>query len=175
LITCQIATTLSGMQTPSSTIPVSFRIRMDLASKIRPLAQGRGISESRLIEELIAEALRGTTLSQIDLDDPNMALDALLEEVKRLLEPRRQWDSLRNRSAILDVFIEIDRSPALLKLHDVAVMPPAGSGLTCDARNLYVHQRIGRFVKTFLGMRSVKEVTLPRGSETLIRSYTQLA
>jgi len=34
---------------------------------------------------------------------------------------------------------------------------------------------IGRFVKTFLGMKSVREVTLPRGTEALIRSYTELA
>jgi hypothetical protein len=157
----------------SSTRPVSFRIRTDIASKIRPLAQRQGVTDSRLIENLLLEALRDTELDDVDADDPNASLDSLLEQVKLFLEPRRGAGAL-NEDVILEVFEEIRKSAALSKLHQAAIMPLLVSGLTGDGRRQFVHQRIARFTKTFLGMLSLHEVTLPRSSAALIRSYTKL-
>ena len=46
--------------------------------------------------------------------------------------------------------------------------------LSAEQRRQFVHQRIGRSIKEFLGRESGDEVILPRGSDTLIRSYTKL-
>jgi hypothetical protein len=163
--------TLPGMS--PSTCVVSYRIRTDIAGRVEDLSKLRGITESRLIEELLVEAARAAKLDTVDPDDPNSALDELLEEVKQLITPRRGAGVL-NESVILEVFNQIKLSPALSKLHDAAIVPPTPSGLTAESRRQFVHQRVARFVKTFLGMRSIGEVTLPRGSEALIRSYTKL-
>lgn len=157
----------------ASTCVVSYRIRTDIAARVEEVAQRRGVSESRLIEELLMEAAVAANVSTVDPDDPNSALDELVEQVKELIAPRRGADAL-NEDVILEIFNQMKQSPALSKLHDAAVVPPAMSGLTAEARRKFVHQRIARFVKTFLGMRSLGEVTLPRGSEALIRSYTKL-
>jgi len=156
-----------------STCLVSFRIRNDIAGRIEELAKRRGVTGSRLVEELLIEAARAENLDTVDPDDPNSALDELLEQVKTIIEPRRGAGAL-NESVILEVFNQIKASPALSKLHDAAIVPPPASGLTAESRRQFVHQRVARSIKTFLGMRSLGEVTLPRGSAALIRSYTKL-
>jgi hypothetical protein len=159
--------------TTATTSPVSFRIRTDVADKIGSLAQRRGLTSSQLIEKLLIEALLAESLLDIDPDDPNSALDLLLEHVKEFLEPRRAARAF-NQAVILDVFQHIKDSPALMKLREAAIVPPAASGLSAEARLQYVHQRIARFVKAYVGMESVKEVAVPRSAEALIKSYTEL-
>jgi len=160
--------------TTTQTVALSFRIRTDIAEKLKPLAQRRGVTESRLVEELLQEEARGVALDDADPDDPNAALDVLFGEVKRMLEPSRSAPAALNEDATLYVFNQIKASEALLKTYTAAIVPPPKSKLTAPGRRQSVNQQIGRFVKTFLGLRSLEEVTLPADSEALIRSYTKL-
>lgn len=68
-----------------------------------------------------------------------------------VLEPRRGASAL-NEDVLLEIFIEIQKSPALSKLHELAIAAPPASGLTPEARWQVVHQRIERFTKRFVGM-----------------------
>ena len=157
-----------------STTAVQYRIRTDLAQAAKNLAQHRGVTESRLIEELLIEALREENLLEIDTDDPRAALEALLQELKIILEPS-QNQRAANAAAILTTFNKIKDSPVLLKLYTAAMEVPPGVDQSAEGRRQYVHQRIARFVKTFLGMTSVREKPVPPGSIALIKSYTELA
>jgi hypothetical protein len=56
---------------------------------------------------------------------------------------------------------------------EAAISP--STGVRADKRRQFVHQRIGRFIKDYLGLVSVEEVTIPRGSDALIRGYTRLS
>src|SRR4051812_41406429 len=150
----------------TSTVPVSFRIRSNLAGKIEPLAQQTGVSPSRLIEQLLTEALRAERMLDAH-DEANMALDLLLDHVRLHLEPRKDARPA-NRHSIREVFQQIQGTPALMKLYGAAIISPASSRVTQAARRQYVHSHIARFTKTFLGMESVREITLPRTSDELI-------
>lgn len=68
----------------------------------------------------------------------------------------------------------IKASTSLAKLHEETLVPP-GARITTEQRRQFVHQRIGGYVKEYLGLKSGKEVVLPRGSEALIKSYTELS
>lgn len=161
------------LMTTTTTAQVSFRIRADIAENVAPLAQRHGVTASQLIEKLLIEALRAEGVLDTDPEDPNAALDELLDYVKIRLTPRREARDT-NRRAIFEVFEEIRTTEPLTTLHARTIVPPAGSTLSPEARRQYVHQRIARFVKTFLGMESVKEIAVPRGSQALIKSYTEL-
>ena len=65
---------------------------------------------------------RGSSLHEIDPDDPNAAFDELLENARRLLEPRRGAGVL-NTDATLWVFEEFRKSAALSALHAQAIVP----------------------------------------------------
>lgn len=160
--------------TTTQTVALSFRIRTDIAEKVPHLAERRHVTESRLLEELLQEEARRVDLDDADPDDPNAALDVLLEEVKKILKPSRGAPAALNEDATLHVFNEIKGSGALLATYTAAIVPPPKSTLTAAGRRQSVNQQIGRFVKTFLGMQSLEEVTLPPGSDALIRSYTKL-
>lgn len=157
----------------TTTSQVSFRIRADVAELIALFAQRHGITGSQLIEKLLIQALRAEGLFNAEPDDPNAALDELLDHVKIRLTVRRAARDT-NKRAIFEIFEEIRTTEPMRTLHERAIVPPVGSSLSPEARRQYVHQRIARFVKTFLGMESVKEVAVPRGSLALIRSYTEL-
>ena len=157
----------------SSSRIVSFRIRTDVADRVEQLAQRRGVTQSRLVEELLIDAARAAKLDTVDPNDPNSALEELLEQVKQMIGTRRGGGVL-NEDVIFEVFSQVKHSAPLLRLHEAAMVAPANSGQPPELRRQYVHQRISRFIKTFLGMRSLREVTLPRGSDALIRSYTKL-
>ena len=73
----------------------------------------------------------------------------------------------------LVVFNKLKESPRLMKVYEAAISPPRG--IRADKRRQFVHQRVGRFIKDYLGLVSVEEVTLPRGSDALIRGYTRLS
>jgi transposase-like protein len=160
--------------TTTTTSQVSFRIRADIAENIAALAERHGVvTASQLIEKLLKEALLAEGLLVTDPDDPNAALDELLDHVKIRLTVRREARDT-NRRAIFEVFEDIRTTGTLRTLRERAIVPPAGSSLSPEARQQYVHQRIARFVKTFLGMESVKEIAVPRNSPALIKSYTEL-
>lgn len=71
-----------------STAAIQYRVRSDIAEAAKTLAQHRGLTESRLVEELLVEASRAENLLRIDSDDPGEALEALSEGLKELLGSR---------------------------------------------------------------------------------------
>ena len=70
------------------------------------------------------------------------------------------------------MFNRIKESPSLMKVYEAAIAPLPG--IRSDKRRQFVHQRIGRFIKDYLGLVSLEEVTNPRGTDALIRGYTRL-
>jgi hypothetical protein len=152
----------------SSTVPVSLRIESGARDLFRELAEHHGITESVLLERLtIDEAAR---VDLIGDKDPRLAFKRLLEEIAQHLTGR---GSRIDEHVTLDVFNWIKATPHLLKLHGDA-LKPTGRAMTPEQRRQFVHQRIGRHIKEFLGRESDAEVILPRGSDALIKSYTKL-
>jgi hypothetical protein len=150
---------------------VSFRIETWIASQVPELAEHRGVCQSQLIEDLLREERKRANLGA-DPDDPGVALEELLDDVKQLLEDRRTRNAV-GPDIIKDTFADMALAPPMMKRHETAVRPPS-SGMTPERRRQYVHARIARFIKRHLGLESGDEVTLPRGSDALIRSYTRL-
>jgi hypothetical protein len=154
--------------TVSSTEPVSLRIETGARALFRELAEHHGVTESVLLEHLtIEEAAR---LKLIGDKDPRIAFKRLLEEITEHL---KGLGSKIDEDITLHVFNWIKETPRLLKMHEDA-LKPTGRAMTPEQRRQFVHQRIGRFIKEFLGRESGDEVILPRGTEALIRSYTKL-
>jgi hypothetical protein len=135
---------------------------------LRELAEARGVTDSVLVEHLTIEESKRAKL--IDDDDPRAAFKELSEEIVRYLDSR---NGRFDEHVTLDVFNEIKKTRRLASLHASALKPPSRQ-VTAEQRRQFVHQRIGRLVKEHLGWESGDEVTLPRGSEALIRSYTRL-
>lgn len=152
----------------SSTALVSYRIENSIHTLLRELAEERGVTESVLVEQLVVE--EGQRSGMIKESDPRAAFQKLLGEIEGYLDSRR---GRHDRAITLDVFNMIKDSTSLAKLHREALEPPS-AGITSEQRRQFVHQRIGRYVKEYLGLESGREVVLPRGSEALIRSYTEL-
>jgi hypothetical protein len=85
---------------------------------------------------------------------------------------RHQEPLAKDPDVTRTVFEWLQGAPRLMKVYEAAIAPP--NGVQADKRRQFVHQRVGRFIKDHLGLVSLEEVTLPRGSGALIRGYTRL-
>jgi hypothetical protein len=133
------------------------------------VAEEHGLTVAVLVEKLaIGEA---EELGLLAKNDPRGSLVKLITEIGKLLD--RSTELARDQDVTLTVFNKIKESPRLKKLHDEALAPP--KNIRADKRRQFVHQRLGRFIKDYLGLIPVEEVTLPRASDALIRGYTRLS
>jgi hypothetical protein len=158
--------TLPGM--PPSSILVSLRIDAAVAALLPRIAEEHGLNEALALEKLIVD--KAASLGLVQKDSPGAALVALLVSIRGHLDstPALAKDPDVTRT----VFEWLQRSPRLMKVYEAAIAPP--NGVQADKRRQFVHQRVGRFIKDYLGLVSLEEVTLPRGSNSLIRGYTRL-
>lgn len=154
--------------TVSSTTPVSLRIESGARELFRELAEHHGVTESVLLEQLTVE--EAARLDLISDKDPRVAYRRLLDEIAEYL---RGLGSRFDEHITRDVFNWIKETPRIFKMHENA-LKPASRAMTAEQRRQFVHQRIGRFIKEFLGCESGAEQILPRGSDALIKSYTRL-
>ncbi len=166
---CQELHTMPVMPNPS--VPLSVRIDAGIAELLPRVAEEHGISVAILIEKLAVD--EAEHLGLLPKGDPRAALVELVDEVRTLLDDKQNAYLARDPDVTLSVFNMILHTPRLMKLYEGAISPP--KGVRADKRRQFVHQRIGRFIKDHLGLVSVEEVTIPRGSDALIRGYTRLA
>ncbi len=166
---CQAMHTLPGMTNPS--VSISIRIDAGIEDLLRKVAEEHGISVALLIEKLAVD--EATALDLLPKNDPRGALVVLVDEVRELLVDPQHAYLAKDPDVTLSVFNKIKESPRLMKVYEAAISPP--KGIRADKRRQFVHQRLGRFIKDYLGLVSVEEVTLPRGSDALIRGYTRLS
>lgn len=157
------------MTNPSTSL--SVRIDAGIAQLLPKIAEEHGVTVALLIEKLAVD--EAEQLGLLPKNDPRGALLSLVDEVRNLInEPRNAYLS-KDPDVTLSVFNKIKDSPRLMKLYEAAISPQ--KGMRADKRRQFVHQRVGRFIKDYLGLVSVEEVTLPRGSDALIRGYTRLS
>lgn len=152
---------------------VSCSVRLDagIADLLSKVADEHGLSIGLLIEKLTVD--EAAVLNLLPKSDPRGALVALVDEVRKLLDEPVNAYLAKDPDVTLTVFNKIRESPRLMKVYEAAISPP--KGIRADKRRQFVHQRIGRLIKDYLGLVSVEEVTLPRGSDALIRGYTRLS
>jgi hypothetical protein len=151
-----------------STSSVLFAIRIDKQVKdfVSIMATSDGLTEALFVERLLREEARSRRL--VPANDPGMAMMDLESEAALYLDGVRP---IADEHVTRDLFAHIQGSPRLMALHGRAIRPPS-SKIRAEKRRQYVHQRLGRFVKEYLGRRSLGEVLMPPGA--LIRSYTRL-
>jgi hypothetical protein len=148
---------------------LQLRIDTAVADLIPALCNRHELDPPRLIEKLILEEAKEHRL--VPTGDAGRALASLLASVEDLLN---KHDYLaQDPDVTLTVFNEIKATPRLMRQYEAAISPP--KGVRPEKRRQFVHQRVGRFIKDYLGLVSVEERTLPRGSDALIRGYTRLA
>lgn len=157
------------MTNPSASL--SLRIDAGIADLLPKVADEYGLSVALLIEKLAVE--EAAVLGLLPKSDPRGALVVLVDEVRKLLDEPQNAYLAKDPDVTLVVFNKIKESPRLMKVYEAAISPP--KGIRADKRRQFVHQRVGRFIKDYLGLVSVEEVTLPRGSDALIRGYTRLS
>ena len=160
---------LPVMTTPS--VSLSVRIDAGIADLLPKVADEHGISVALLIEKLAVN--EAAVLGLLPASDFRGALVVLVDEVRKLLDDPQNAYLAKDPDVTLTVFNKIKESPRLMKVYEAAISPP--KGIRADKRRQFVHQRLGRFIKDYLGLVSVEEVTLPRGSDALIRGYTRLS
>ena len=161
--------TLPGMTNPSASL--SIRIDASIAELLPKIAGKTDTTVAQLIERLaLAEAAK---VGLIPKDDPRRALVTLVDAVRHLIDEPQNAYLANDPDVTLTVFNKIKNSQSLMKVYTAAILPP--SGVTADKRRQFVHLRVGRSIKDHLGLTSVEEVTLPRGSDALIRGYTRLS
>jgi hypothetical protein len=153
----------------SSAALLSIRMETSVIELLADVADQFGLTPAVTVEKLILDAASAHGL--LPKHSPGAALIELMEKVVDLLKAHASRKS--DPDVTRWVFEQIKDTPALLKLHTLALKPPSRD-VTPDKRKQFVHQRLGRFVKDFLGLKSGREIILPRGSDALIRSYTQL-
>ena len=157
------------MTNPS--VSLSIRIDKSIDALLPKIADEHYLTVALLIEKLaVAEAEK---LGLLPKTDPRGALVMLVDEVRKLLDEPHNAYLAKDPDVTLNVFIKIKQSALLMKVYEAAISPP--KGVRADKRKQFVHQRLGRFIKDHLGLVSVEEVTLPRGSDALIRGYTRLS
>lgn len=151
-----------------SSVLISVRVDSSVAALLPRIAEEYGLTEALAVEKLIIE--EAESLSLLPKGSPTGALADLVEMVRRYLdgEPSLAHDQDVTRT----VFDWIHTSPRCMKVYEAAITPP--QGIRPEKRRQFVHQRVGRFIKDHLGLVSLEEVTLPRGSDALIRGYTRL-
>jgi hypothetical protein len=163
----QVVHTMPGMTDLSASL--SMRIDTGIADLLRKIAEEHRMSVAMLIEKLVVD--EAEALDLLPKGDPRRALVTLVNEVRNLIDGKPYL--AKDPDVTLSVFTIIKQSPRLMKVYEAAISPP--TGMRADKRRQFVHQRIGRFIKDYLGLVSVEEVTLPRGSDALIRGYTRLS
>ncbi len=131
------------------------------------MAKANRITEALFIERLVRTAARARNL--LAPDDPGLALMDLEIEIGTYLD-----SAAINEHITRDVFEHIQATPALWNLHRDATQPLPKSGVSPEKRRQYVHSRLGRFVKAYLGLTSLGEALLQPSAGALIRSYTRL-
>ena len=152
----------------SSSTLFAIRIDQQVKDLISTMASSDELTEADFVERLVREEARSRKL--VPADDPGMALMDLETEARKYLSGVR---ANADEHVTRELFEHIQRTPRLLKLHDLAIQPPS-SKIRPEKRRQYVHQRLGRKVKQFLGRESLGEVLVGAGSGALIRSYTRL-
>lgn len=157
------------MTNPS--VSLSVRIDASIAELLPKVAEEHGITVALLIEKLAVDEAEG--LGLLPKNDPRGALVALIDEVRKLINEPQNAYLAKDPDVTLSVFNKIKDAPRLMKVYEAAISPP--KGMRADKRRQFVHQRVGRFIKDYLGLVSVEEVTLSRGSDALIRGYTRLS
>lgn len=161
--------TVPDMTNPS--VSLSIRIDKSIDDLLPKIANEHGLTVALLIEKLAVD--EAAVLGLLPKTDPRGALVALVDEVRKLLDEPQNSYLAKDPDVTLTVFNKIKESPLLMKVYEAAISPP--KGIRADKRRQFVHQRVGRFIKDYLGLVSVEEVTLPRGSDALIRGYTRLS
>lgn len=157
------------MANPS--VSLSVRIDAAIADLLPKVADKHDVSVALLIEKLTIDAAEVVGL--LPKSDPRGALVVIVDEVRKLLNEPQNAQLAKDPDVTLTVFNKIKDSPRLMNVYEAALVPPRG--VRGDKRRQFVHQRIGRFIKEYLGLVSVEEVTIPRGSDALIRGYTRLS
>ena len=151
----------------SSSCLLSQRIDSEAAKALARIAEEDQVTQAVSLEHLIfAEAMKRGWLRK---DDSSVAFMALLDETATHLSKLQS----PGEDVTLEWFRTIKADGRLRKLHETAMRPPSAK-ITPEKRRQYVHQRLGRFVKEFLGYESGQEVVLARNADELIRSYTKL-
>ena len=155
------------MINPSAALAI--RIDASVADLLPLLAQKYELTVPLLVERLIVD--KADEEGMLAKGDPRKALRDLVAEVGLFLDQNPAL--AKDPDVTLAVFEAIRTSPGRMKTYERAVAP--SKGVRADKRRQFVHQRIGRFVKDHFDLVSVEEVTLPRGSQALIRGYTRLS
>jgi len=151
----------------SSTL-ISVRIDDAVAPLLPRIAEEHGLPEALTIEKLIIE--EAEHLNLLPKGSPSSKLVDLLDLIRQHLDSKPML--ARDPDVTLTVFNWIREAPSRMKVYEAAITAPPG--VRADKRRQFVHQRVGRFIKDYLGLVSLEEVTLPRGSDALIRGYTRL-
>lgn len=162
-------TIVPGMTNPS--VSLSIRIDKNIDDLLPKIADEHGLTVALLIEKLAVD--EAAVLGLLPKTDPRGALVVLVDEVRKLLDEPQNAYLAKDPDVTLTVFNKIKDSALLMNVYEAAISPP--KGIRADKRRQFVHQRMGRFIKDYLGLVSVEEVTLPRGSDALIRGYTRLS
>lgn len=157
------------MTNPS--VSLSIRIDKNIDDLLPKIADEHGLTVALLIEKLAVD--EAAVLGLLPKTDPRGALVVLVDEVRKLLDEPQNAYLAKDPDVTLTVFNKIKDSALLMNVYEAAISPP--KGIRADKRRQFVHQRMGRFIKDYLGLVSVEEVTLPRGSDALIRGYTRLS
>ena len=143
-------------------IPAAYRIVRPIAEILEEIAEEKKQSSSMVLEMLILkEAINMDILVK---GSPDFALYELFNRIDNFNLPAEE-------KYTFNTFEEIKNTDAL-SLYTLAVTPVEGE--RADKRKQFVNQRIGRFCKKKIGWESDEEVTLPKGSNSLIKGYTKL-
>lgn len=146
-----------------------FRLDTAAIELLGQLAADFGLTEAITVEKLILDQAKAAGL--VVGDSPSLALIALLEEVGQILDKHGGLRS--DPDVMLRIYDRIRATPRLARLHAAALVPPS-TDLPAEKRQQFVHQRIGRFVKDYLGLAPAEGAKSPLEKGTPRRSYTRL-
>lgn len=153
---------------PSLSALFAIRIDQQVKDLISAMATSDQVTEASLIERLVLEEASSRKL--LRADDPSLALMHLENEARKYLARVR---ATADEHVTRDLFAHIQSTPSLLRYHEQAIRP-ASAKVRPEKRRQYVHQRLGRFTKQYLGRTALGETLVPPASGALIRSYTRL-
>ena len=143
-------------------IPAAYRIVRPIAETLEKVAEEKKQSSSMVLETLILK--EAIDMGIVVQGSPDFALFELFDRIDNFnLPPEEDYT--------FNTFEKIRNSDAL-RFYNLAVTPLDGE--RADKRKQFVNQRIGRFCKKKIGWESGDEVTLPKGSDALIKGYTKL-
>lgn len=151
-----------------SSVLLALRVTNQVKELVEKMASDDDISDAVFVERVVLEEASRRRL--VSPNDPGVALMTLEKEQEKYLDSVR---GKHDEHVTRDWFAHIQATPLLLKLHERAIQPPS-SKISAEKRRQFVHQRLGRLSKQYLGLTSLGEVLLPLDSGALIRSYTRL-